>query len=115
MMMMGTTKTFSFPRLLLSLVILLNYALTTNPLPDQQFLSPSLMISGGRSTTKSAVETKDDPFSSLSKLFKGTKYSQIEVQKALRNIAGNQATLKNMDGVTHQLQNSMGKRYFLIT
>jgi len=73
------------------------------------------MISGGRSTNSAAAaavdSTKDDPFSSVSKLFKGTKYSQLEVQKALRNIAGNQATLKNMDGVTHQLQNSMGKRY----
>lgn len=97
-----------FSQLLLHLVVILSAVSISNPLPHNQFQNPSLsslIISGG------STSTKDDPFLNLSKLFEGTKYSQQEVHKALRNIAGNQATLKNMDGVTHQLQNSMGKRY----
>ena len=62
------------------------------------------------STTGKFNDYEGDSFETLSSLFKGVGYPTKEVRNALKKIASNQATLKSLDGVAHQLKHVTGDR-----
>jgi hypothetical protein len=65
-------------------------------------LSPSKILT--------SVVNVENAFESISQIFDDLDYDENEIESTLKKISSNQAALKSMDGLTHQIRSSLGDR-----
>ena len=79
------------------------------------FVVSKMMGFGSKTTTVTkSTDRGNESYESLTSLFSRMKYPPKEINRALKKIASNQATLKSMDGVAHQFKHALGDRFDFI-